>query len=355
MDVTARDGNAGGQQEEPIVSEAAWDGLPMQSGDDVPRTIVARASPADRVFRGILRAAGLSVLVVTAMILVFLIIQAKTALAAEGFRLLSTSTVTPGNNQFGVAALLPYSAMIALVAVTIAIPGGFATALYISEYAPRRLQRPLIAVIDVLAAMPSIVLALWGLIYLMPRILGFESWLGRYLGFIPVFRVPANPTPVDLVGSAFIAGAVVSILVLPIITSLSRQVFSQAPQGEREAAYALGSTRWGMVRTVVLPFGRAGMIGASMLGLGRALGETIVVSFILILNSHSATFSIHMLQSGGNSITSEIANNIFVFGPRGRSFLMAAGLVLFATTLSINTLASIVVNRSRSGATTQAD
>jgi phosphate transport system permease protein len=337
------------------VTEAAGHGLPSGPSDDVPRTIVSRPSPADRVYRGILRGAGLSVLVITAMILLFLILQARTALAAEGFRLLTTATVTSGNNQFGVAALLPYSALVAVIAVAIAVPGGFAAALYISEYAPARLQRPLIAVIDVLAAVPSIVLALWGFIYLMPRILGLESWLGHYLGFIPVFRVPANPTPTELVGSVFIAGVVVSMLVLPIVTSLSRQVFSQAPQGEREAAYALGSTRWGMVKTVVLPFGRAGMIGASMLGLGRALGETIVVSFILIINSHSATFSLHMLQSGGNTITSEIANNIFVADTRGKSFLMAAGLVLFAATLTINSLASIVVNRSRSGAATQAD
>jgi phosphate transport system permease protein len=337
------------------VTEAAGHGLPAGPSDDVPRAIVSRASPADRVYRGILRGAGLSVLVITAMILLFLIIQARTALAAEGFRLLTTSTLTSGNNQFGVGALLPYSVLVALIAVTIAVPGGFAAALYISEYASAGLRRPLIAVIDVLAAVPSIVLALWGFIYLMPRILGLESWLGHYFGFILFFRVPANPTPTELVGSVFIAGVVVSMLVLPIVTSLSRQVFSQAPQGEREAAYALGSTRWGMVKTVVLPFGRAGMIGASMLGLGRALGETIVVSFILIINSHSATFSPHMLQSGGNTITSEIANNIFVFGTRGKSFLMAAGLILFAATLGINSLASIVVSRSRSGAATQAD
>jgi phosphate transport system permease protein len=337
------------------VSEAAGHGLPVGPGDDVPRTIVSRASPADRVFRGILRAAGFSVLVITALILVFLVIQARTALAAEGFRLLTVSGLTPGNDQFGVAALLPYSVLIAVIAIVFAVPAGYAAALYISEYAPVRLRRPLIAVVDVMAALPSIVVALWALIYLMPRILGTESWLSRYLGFIPLFKVPVNTAPTDFVGSTFIAGVAVSILVVPIITSLSRQAFSQAPQGEREAAYALGSTRWGMVRTVVLPFGRAGMIGSSMLGLGRALGETIVVSFILVLNSNSALFSPHMLQSGGNSITSEIANNIFVFDARGRSFLMAAGLVLFAATLSINTLASILVNRSRSGATTQVD
>lgn len=327
--------------------------LPADPVDDTPRKIVSRPSAADRIYRGVLRAAGLSVLVITAMILVFLFLQAWPAISAEGYRLITTSTLTPGNNQFGVAALLPYSAYVAIIALAIAVPAGFAAALYISEYAPDRLRRPLIAVVDVLAAIPSVVFALWGLIFLMPQILGLADWMGKYFGWIPVFRIPANAASNELVGSTFIAGTVVSMLVLPIIISLSRQVFSQAPQGEREAAYALGSTRWGMVRTVVLPFGRAGMIGSSMLGLGRALGETIVVSFILILNSNATRFDPHMLQGGGNTVTSEIANNITVFDKRGVSFLLAAGLVLFATTLAINTVASIVVSRSRSGAATQ--
>jgi len=337
------------------VGVAAGHALPADPADDVPRKIASRASPADRIYRGILRAAGISVLVITAMILVFLFIQAWPAISAEGYKLLTYATLTPGDNQFGVAALLPYSAYVAIIALVIAIPAGLGAALFISEYAPDRLRRPLIAVVDVLAAIPSIVFALWGLIFLMPKVLGFAGWVGQYFGWIPIFRIQpgARINQTELVGSTFIAGLVVSMLVLPIIISLSRQVFSQAPQGEREAAYALGSTRWGMVRTVVLPFGRAGVIGASMLGLGRALGETIVVSFILILNSTSATCNPHMMESGGNTITSEIANNIFVFDKRGVAFLLAAGLILFATTLAINTAASIVISRSRSGASTQ--
>jgi phosphate transport system permease protein len=334
------------------VGVAVGHALPADPADDRPRKIISRPSAADRIYRGILRAAGLSVLIITALILVFLFLQAWPAIKAEGFGLITTSTLTTGNNQFGVAALLPFSGYVAVIALAIAVPAGFAAALYISEYAPDRLRRPLIAVVDVLAAIPSIVFALWGLIFLMPHILGLEGWIGKYFGWIPIFKVPVNATQTQLVGSTFIAAAVVSMLVLPIIISLSRQVFSQAPQGEREAAYALGSTRWGMVRTVVLPFGRAGMIGASMLGLGRAFGETIVVSYILIV-SNTAHFSPHMLQSGGNTITSEIANNIFVFDKRGVAFLLAAGLVLFATTLCINTIASVVVSRSRSGASTQ--
>lgn len=334
------------------MGEAAGHVLPLDAGGDVPRSIVSRASAADRVYRGVLRTAGISVLVITAMILAFLIIQSWPALRAEGFRLLTTAGTSPGGNDFGVAMLLPNSAVVAVIALAIAVPAGIGAALYISEYAPDRLRRPLIAVVDVLAAIPSIVFALWGLIFLMPRILGSEDWLGRHLGWLPIFRTPPDATAVELVDSRFIAGAVVSLMVMPIIISLCRQVFSQAPQGEREAAYALGSTRWGMVRTVVLPFGRAGMIGASMLGLGRALGETIVVSFILTVNP---VFNFHVLGSGGYTITAEIANNILVADARGRSFMIAAGLILFATVLIINTLASLVVARSRSGAATQAD
>jgi phosphate transport system permease protein len=335
--------------------------------DDVPRRITARPSASDRVFRGILRSAGIAVLVITGLILVFLIVQSMPAFRAEGFRFFTTSALLYGNNQFGIAALLPDSVLIALIALVIAFPAGLAVAIYTSEYAPQALRRPLIAVMDLLAAIPSIAFALWGLFFLMPRIPGTASWLAQHLGFIPVFRFPmaASPgcrvgsqlapsiNPACFVGSTFIAGIVVSLMVIPIIASLSRQVFSQAPQGEREAAYALGSTRWGMVRTVVLPFGRAGVIGASMLGLGRALGETIAVSFIL--TPPTSSVNLHVLESGGNSITAQIANQLFSWSAQGRSDLLAAGLVLFVLTLIINTIASIVISRSRSGAATEAD
>jgi phosphate transport system permease protein len=184
----------------------------------------------------------------------------------------------------------------------------------------------------------------------MPRILGFDQWLALHTGWFPLFHVPGQLTLSGIVGAPFIAGVVVSLMVVPIITSLTRQVFSQAPQGEREAAYALGSTKWGMVRTVVWPFGRGGVIGASMLGLGRALGETIVVTFILTPPTFHFTF--HILQGGGNSITAEIANFVRQYDAKGIAALLACGLVLFVTTLIINSLASIVISRSRSGAST---
>jgi len=317
--------------------------------DDVPRAIVAQPSTGDKIFRGILRASGWSVFVITGLILVFLILRAAKAFHFMGFGFLTTSAwITQSPLHFGIASILPFGILIGLIAMIIAVPTGIAIALYISEYAPPSLKRPLIALIDLMAAIPSIIFGLWGLFFLMPRILGLESWLGRHLGFYK----PQPALASSYANSTFIAGVVVSLMVIPIVTSLSRQVFSQAPQGEREGAYALGSTRWGMIRTVVLPFGRAGVIGATMLGLGRALGETIAVTLIIVPAWH---FTFNALQSGSNSIASRIAVDFSSYpdaGSMGLSALMAAGLVLFGMTLIVNTLGAIVIGRSRSGQAT---
>jgi phosphate transport system permease protein len=325
---------------------------PVPVDDDRPRSIVKRVSTGDRVFRGVLRASGVAMLVITAGILLFLVLRAVPAFRAEGIRFFTTSTWLIASNQYGVAAILPMGVLIAVIALVIAIPAGVATALVISEYAPARLRRPLIAMIDLMAAIPSIVVALFGLYFLMPRMLGFDGWLSHHLAFISIFGFRLQNFPGNYANSTFVAGVVVSLMVIPIITALSRQVFSQAPQGEREAAYALGATRWGMIRTVVLPYGRAGVIGASMLGLGRALGETIAVSFLL---TPVFTFNYHVLESGGNSPTFMIANHILEAGSTEISGLFAAGMTLFVMTIGVNTIAAIIINRSRSGATASAD
>ena len=328
-------------------------GPPSAASDDRPRTIVASVSLGDKIFRNFLRVAGLTVLIITGLILVFLLLRSFTALHAVGFRFFTTSSWFISTNQFGIAAILPFTVLIAFIALIIAVPVGVATALFISEYAPPRLRRGLIAMIDLMAAIPSIIVALFALYFVMPRIIGFCAWLSHHLGFIPVLHNPLPNFPASYVGSTFIAGVLVSVMVIPIITSLSRQVFSQAPPGEREAAYALGSTKWGMIRTVVLPYGRAGVVGASMLGLGRALGETIVVSFVL--TPPLFEFNWHVLESGGNSVTFMIAIHLLEAGSKEISALMLAGLVLFAMTLVVNTIAAIIINRSRSGATASAD
>jgi phosphate transport system permease protein len=243
--------------------------------------------------------------------------------------------------------------LIALVAVIVSLPLSIGTALFISEIVPRRLKQTFIGLVDLMAAVPSVVYGLWGAFFLEGHVLGVSRWISTWFSWIPIFRVngadPTNPLASQSVytASTFIAGLVVALMVIPISCAIMREVFSQAPAGEREGAYALGATRWGMVRAVVLPFGKGGMIGATMLGLGRALGETIAVYMII-----SPVFSInlHILQVGSNSVSSLIALRYGDASGFGLSALMAAGLALFVLTLVVNFTASAIVARSRSGA-----
>jgi phosphate transport system permease protein len=200
-----------------------------------------------------------------------------------------------------------------------------------------------------MAAVPSIIYGLWGVFFLQPRIIGTIRWMSEHLSFIPILRVRGFHTPSSFTTSTFIAAVVVSLMVIPIVTSISREVFTQAPVAEREAAFALGASRWGMVRTVVLPYGRGGMIGAIMLGFGRAMGETIAVALIISPTYHLGW---HIFENSGNSIAALIALHASESTPEMLSALMAAGLVLFVITLAVNALASIIVSRSRSGAQT---
>lgn len=195
---------------------------------------------------------------------------------------------------------------------------------------------------DLLAAIPSLLYGLWGFSFLRPYITPLSEWMTSNLGWFPLFSTKPGAV---LFNSMFVAGLVVSLMVIPITTSVIREVFTQTPAGEKEAALALGSTRWGMVRTVVLPFGRGGIVGGSMLGLGRALGETIAVSLLL---PQVPVVTSHLLEFGGATISGFIANNAGMSGI-GLNGLMAAGLVLFVFTLATNFTASVIISRSRSG------
>ena len=317
------------------------------------RRVVARRGAADLVFRGTVRSSALVVLLVMSMVGVFLAYRATQALHVAGFAFLTERRWLPDSGRFGIAAVLSGTVLIGLTAIAFALPLAVGTALYISEYAPHRLRRTLISLVDLMAAVPSIVYGLWGLFLLQPQLVGVSRWLSTYFGWIPLLRVdwtdPRDPL-VDLTrytSSTFIAGTVVALMVTPIACSIMREAFSQAPVGEREGAYALGATRWGMIRAVVLPFGRGGVIGGTMLGLGRALGETITVFMII-----SPVFVIqpHILQNGSNSISALIALRYGEASKLGTSALMAAGLALFLMTLLVNFGASLVIARSRSGA-----
>lgn len=319
---------------------------PDGSEEDRPRRISTRISGADLVFRTGVRLAGLVVLAITGAIAAFLIYRASGTLHAVGWRFLTNFQWIVTAHHLGVGALLPDTLIIAVIALIIAVPVALAAALFISEYAPPTLRRAMIALIDLMAAIPSILYGIWGFFWLMPRFVGTARWISDHLGFIPFLKVPGPYQPGNFENSTLLAGVVVSLMIIPIVASISREVFSQAPQGEREAAYALGATRWGMISTVVLPYGRGGVIGAVMLGFGRAMGETIVVALII---SQVFTIVTHPLQSGGNSIAALIAQDAEEATPGVISALIAAGLALFVVTLIVNAIAAIIVARSRSG------
>jgi phosphate transport system permease protein len=321
---------------------------PDPAGDeDTPRAIFTPVDRADRAFRILLRSGGLAVFAITGLIAFFLVYQAHSAFAKAGWSFLSTSAFIPQQGHFGIAAALPDGVVIALIALAVAVPTAITAAVFISEFAPVRLRRPLIAVIDLMAAIPSIVYALWGVFFLQPRVVGLARWASDHLGgAIPPLKVRGGEEQSLFTSSPFLAGLVVSLMVVPIATSICREVYSQAPVGEREAAYALGSSRWGMVRTVVLPYGRGGTVGAIMLGFGRAMGETIAVSLII---SPGYFFTWHVFEHNGLSIPALIALRYQESTPEILSALMAAGLVLFTVTLAVNAAAGVVVARSRSG------
>jgi len=314
--------------------------------EDKPRAVTNRLSRADLVFRSGVRLAGLLVLAITGLIAAFLIIRAGSTLHSVGWRFLTNFQWVVTGRNIGVGAVLPDTLIIAVIALITAVPIALAAALYISEYAPYHLRGRMIALIDLMAAIPSILYGIWGFFWLMPRFIGTERWISDHLGFIPFLKVPGEYQPGNFEDSTLLAGLVVSLMIVPIVTSISREVFSQAPLGEREAAYALGATKWGMIRAVVLPYGRGGVIGAVMLGFGRAMGETIVIAIII---SQVFTIVTHPLETGGNSIAALIAQDAGESTPTMISALIAAGLVLFAVTLIVNAIAAVIVSRSRSG------
>jgi phosphate transport system permease protein len=300
---------------------------------------------ADRLFGALTSAAGLTVLVLLFLIGVFLLLRSREAFDVMGWRFFTTVEwdVQADDPTFGVLGLLIGTVLVAVIAVTIAVPLGTCTGLFITDYASPRWRGLLTGLVDLLAAIPSLLYGLWGFLLLDKEIVPLSRWISRHFGWMPWFRVDEGA---HLTGAMFVAGIVVSLMVLPIVASITREVFSQTPPGEKEAALALGGTRWGMVRKVVLPFGRGGIVGGAMLGLGRALGETIAVALLL---PQIPKETIRILQNGGATVSGFIVNRSGG-NDLNTSGLMAAGLVLFALTLVTNMLASVVISRSRSGA-----
>jgi len=316
----------------------------------VPDRVPSDRATPDRIYRGLVRGAGIASLVVLVLVGVFLFIRAWPAFRAMGWAFFTTTGfVTNGAHpKFGVAAALYGTVVIAVIGLVLAVPVALGAALCINEYIPERVlgRIPLrglcISVIDLMAAVPSVIYALWGFEVLQPREAGVARWLSTHLGFIPIF----HSTTKIYTSSFLIAGTLVGIMVIPIIASLSREVLSLTPPGAREAAMSLGARRATVIRRVILPFGKGGVIGAIMLGLGRALGDTIAVVVII---SPVFVLSPHLLQAGGSSIAALIALRFGSGGALGLAALLACGLVLFVVTLAVNLVAQWIVERSRKG------
>ena len=314
-----------------------------------PRRLTTTPRLSDRIFRGIVTAGGMVSLLLLGLIAVFLYVKSKDVFSTFGLSFITSvdwmpdDGTTMASGKYGIGAMLVGTALTSVIALVIAVPIAVGLALFLTQYVPAALSKPLTLLIDLMAAIPSIVYGLWGFFVLMPHAIYWAKLLHKYLGWIPLFDVPA---PI-FDRSPFIAGMVLAVMIVPIVTAIAREVFGQAPRDRIEAAYALGATKWAAIRTVVIPHGRPGVIGGAMLGLGRAMGETIAVYMVLNLIYQ---VNWHILASAGGSVASMIVNKFgeaTTFEVQG---LMAAGLVLFLLTLLVNYLADLVVRFSGKGA-----
>jgi phosphate transport system permease protein len=304
--------------------------------DDTPLSRRGQVrGPGDRIFSNAAVGSGVIILALLAGVAIFLVVKAIPALGAS-------QSEIPGNQSL-IAYLAPLAfgtLLGAAIAIIIAVPLAVAVSLFISHYAPRRIAQPLGYIVDLLAAIPSIVYGLWGIFVLGPASVGLSNWLEDKLGFIPLFEGPASATGRTML----VVGAVLAVMILPIITAVTREVFSQTPRAQIEAAMALGATRWEMIRMAVLPFGRSSIIAASMIGLGRALGETMAVTIILSV-SDAVTFNL-ISSTNPSTIAANIALNFPESSGIDVNILIASGLVLFAITLVVNMAARAVIERT---------
>lgn len=311
--------------------------------DAVPLRDVRSSRRGDRVFSGITLLSGALVFALLGTIAVFLVVKAMPALEHDKSSFWTTKIWDPdGSGRYGVAAIVYGTALSAVLALVMAVPVALGVAVYTVEYAPRRIGRLLGYLTDMLAAVPSVVYGLWGLFFLLPHLVGLQVFLNRWLGWIPLFG-GAHGDVDTFSKSVFAASVILAIMILPIVAAISREVIRQVDPAQKEAALALGATRWEMLRTAVFPPSRPGIVSAVMLGLGRALGETIAVALVI---GNTFDISAHVLTPGGNTIAANIANRFGEAGNIGVSALIASGLVLFVITLLVNLIARFVIYRS---------
>jgi phosphate transport system permease protein len=292
----------------------------------------------DLGFANLTRGAGLTILVALAGVAIFLTAEGIPALGAK-----SDDLKGHANLLAYVAPLVFGTLLAAVIALAIALPLALGVALSVSHYAPRRVAIFIGYIVDLLAAVPSVVYGLWGIGFLGPRLVPVYDWLADNLGWIPLFKGPASTTGRTILT----ASIVLAIMVLPIITAISREIFAQTPRLNEEAALALGATRWEMIRLAVLPYARSGIVSAAMLGLGRALGETMAVAMVL---SASGIVTFNLVSSTNPStIAANIALTFSDATGLQRNALIASGLVLFVITFVVNFTARAIVERNDPG------
>lgn len=310
-------------------------------------TTVPRFS--DKVFRFVVTSGGFTALIILSLIAFFLLNEGLPIFKAQGLKFVTGFEWNSGDPEngvpavFGIGAMLIGTLVVSLIGLIIALPLAVGAALFLTYYAPYWIKKPLTIMVDLMAAIPSVIYGIWGYFILMPHAIYWAKLLHKYLDFIPFFQMQA---PV-YERSPFIAGIVVGIMIVPIIAAISREVFSQVPLDRVQAAYALGASKWTMIRSVVLPFGASGIAGGAMLGLGRAMGETIAI--YLVLNIYFEP-NFQILFSSGGNVASLIVSRFGEAGDMELKALMAAGLILFAVTLIVNFLSDRIVKRtSRTG------
>jgi len=295
----------------------------------------------DHVFRTLTLGCGLLVLVILGLIAASTVREAWPAFAFDGLRFLTSKRWAPSAEVFGSLAFVYGTFVSALIALVLAVPLSIGIALFLSDVAPRRLRRPVSSLVDLLAVIPSVVYGLWGVVVLAPWISGAYKRVGDITSPVPVlsdlFDGPSTGR------GLFTAGIILALMVTPIITSLTREVFDTVPASAKEAAYALGSTRWEMLRASVFPHSRGGMVGAVMLGLGRAMGETIAAALVI----GSSPQITARLFGAGDSMAGVIANEFGESGGIHRAALVGLGVELFALTIVVNIVARAIVARSR--------
>ena len=311
-----------------------------------PREITTKPRLSDQIFRAIVTLGGMASLVILGLIALFLSLKGFHILTEEKFSFITESrweviTGDTGNieeSNLGIGAMLVGTFLSALIAISVGVPIAVLSALYLTFYARGSAKKILISLIDLMAAFPSLLYGFWGFFVFMASAEYWAKLLNKYLGFVPFFDVPA---PI-FERSPFIAGLVLAIMIIPITTSISREIFDQTPLDRVQAAYALGASKLSMIRAVVIPYGRGGVIGGAMLGLGRAMGETVAVSTVL-----NIVYQINwqVLFGAGGNVASLILLKFGEAGPYEVDALMAAGLILFILTLLVNALADVLINR----------